>query len=198
FGLTVQGKENIPSHGPVVLLPNHQSYLDPLVLAACLDIGFLDRTYWAGWTGVMFRNPLARFLSRITQVVPIDPQRAARSSLAFGAVVLKRERNLVWFPEGQRSPNGTLLPFKPGLGLLLDRYPVTVVPVAIQGTHQALPPGRAWPRRVRFTVTFGSPWDGSALEEERDPQHILQTLRERLLELLPEGSDSKEQGGPHA
>ncbi|MFW5722750.1 MAG: AMP-binding protein, partial [Desulfohalobiaceae bacterium] len=198
FGLTVQGKENIPSHGPVVLLPNHQSYLDPLVLAACLDIGFLDRTYWAGWTGVMFRNPLARFLSRITQVVPIDPQRAARSSLAFGAVVLKRERNLVWFPEGQRSPNGTLLPFKPGLGLLLDRYPVTVVPVAIQGTHQALPPGRAWPRRVRFTVTFGSPWDGSALEEERAPQHILQALRDRLLELLPEGADSKEQGGPHA
>ncbi len=198
FGLTVQGKENIPSHGPIVLLPNHQSYLDPLVLAACLDIGFLDRTYWAGWTGVMFRNPLARLLSRITQVVPIDPQRAARSSLAFGAVVLKRERNLVWFPEGQRSPDGKLLPFKPGLGLLLNRYPVTVVPVAIQGTHQALPPGRAWPRRVRFTVTFGSPWDSSAQEEERDPQHILQALRDRLLELLPEGSDSKEQGGPHA
>jgi long-chain acyl-CoA synthetase len=92
-----------------------------------------------GWTGIAFRNSLARIVSRLGKAVPIDPHRAVISSLAFGAAVLRKERNLVWFPEGQRSPDGALKPFKPGIGLLLDRYSTPVLPIIFDGTRELLP-----------------------------------------------------------
>ncbi|HKL48983.1 MAG TPA: AMP-binding protein, partial [Desulfuromonadales bacterium] len=122
FDLEISGLENIPE-GPCVFAPNHQSSLDPLVLAAILPQDVLKKTWWGGWTGIAFGNPLMRAVSRVGKAVPVDPDHAAISSLAFGAAVLRREHNLTWFPEGQRSPDGELRPFKPGIGLLLDRYP---------------------------------------------------------------------------
>lgn len=188
FRVRPVGLDNIPAGEPVILAPNHASYLDPFALGSVLDRAFLERTFWGGWTGAMFTNPFRRFLSRVAQVVPIDPARAAMSSLAFGAAVLKNERNLVWFPEGQRTTTGRLLPFKPGLGMLLDRYPVRVVPVAIHGTFQALPPDRTWPRRVRITVCFGEPLETGRLAREgtgKEPhQRIVSALHDQLLTLL--------------
>ena len=60
--------------------------------------------------------------------------------------MLKRQKNLVWFPEMYRSPTGKLQPFKPGIGMLLDHFPVPVVPVFIHGTHEAMLPGKVWVR----------------------------------------------------
>src|SRR5207245_2058579 len=94
FRLRVQGIEHLPAQGPFLLAPNHASYLDPPAVAAALDYRWLRETYWGGWTGAVFSNPLSRLLSRLAQVVPIEPERAALSSLAFGAAVLKRRKNL--------------------------------------------------------------------------------------------------------
>src|SRR5262249_7633809 len=88
FRVRAEGLENVPPEGPYVLTPNHASYLDSLALAAALGPDRLRHTYWAAWTGVAFRNPLARLMSRLAQVVPIDPARSAVSSVAFGAAVL--------------------------------------------------------------------------------------------------------------
>ena len=85
--------------------------------------------YTSGTTGAAFGNPLARLISRLAQVVPIDLGRTGLSSLAFGAAVLRRGQSLVWFAEGERSLTGDLQPFKPGMGVLLSYYPVPVIPV---------------------------------------------------------------------
>lgn len=90
-------------------------------------------------------------------MVPVDPRRAAISSLALGAAVLQRRQNLVWFPEGGRSPTGELQHFLPGVGKLLERFKVPAVPVFIHGTERALPLGRVLPRPARVTVVFGDP-----------------------------------------
>ncbi len=74
----------------------------------------------------MFANVFMRLLSRLTLVVPIDPQRGVMSSLAFGAAVITRDQNLVWFPEGERSPDGQRQPFRAGIGLLLDHHQTRV------------------------------------------------------------------------
>jgi len=140
--LRVEGLENLPEKGPFVITPNHVSYLDSFVVGAALDYRRLRGTYWAGWSGAAFGNLVTRTVSRLAQAVPIDPARASYSSLAFGAAVLQREKNLVWFPEGQRSSNGELQKFKRGIGMLLDHYRVPVVPVFIRGTREVMPQGR--------------------------------------------------------
>ena len=71
--------------------------------------------------------------------------------------VLGRGDVLVWFPEGGRSPDGELQPFRPGIGALLARHRVPVVPAFIRGTDEAMPPGRLLVRPAKVTVTFGAP-----------------------------------------
>lgn len=190
FRLTVQGREHLPP-GQFVLYPNHQSLLDPFVLAAALDWEHLEHTYWAGWTGMVFNNPVKRALARLARAVPIDPQHGFVTGLALSAAVLQRGESLIWFPEGQRSPDGHLQAFKPGLGLLLARYPVPAVPVIIRGTRRALPPGSLRPQFTPVAVEFGEPLDPRRLAQtgpgEEAHERILAALQARTGELLEAG-----------
>jgi long-chain acyl-CoA synthetase len=154
FRVRTAGLEHLPDE-PWVMTPSHASLLDPLVLSAALGRRRLERTYWGGWTGVAFANPLMRGVSRLWRVLPVDQERGAGASLALAAAVLKRGDCLIWFPEGERSRTGELLPFRPGIGILLARFPRPVVPVSIRGTFEALPPGRWRIRPGPVTVTFG-------------------------------------------
>jgi long-chain acyl-CoA synthetase len=187
FGMSIEGIEHLPEEGAFVLTPNHVSSLDPCAIAAALDYSHLRHIYWAGRVDTAFSNPLKRLVSRLGHVVPIDSHRAVFSSLAFGAAVLKRQEKLVWFPEGHRSHTGELQPFRPGIGVLLNRFPVPVVPVFIRGTHEAMPPGKAWPRPKKLAITFGKPLDARELEprgEGEQPQdRIVQALYEHVAEL---------------
>jgi long-chain acyl-CoA synthetase len=187
FRLQVEGREHLPAQGPFVLAPNHLSSLDPLAVAAMLDKKQLYDTYWGGWTGIAFRNPAARLLSRLGRAFPVDPHRAVASSLAYGALVLRRDQNLVWFPEGERSRTGQMQPFRPGLGLLLQRYPVPVVPIFISGSHEALPPGKLIPRLTRLRLVVGPPCEIRQLIEEgegdKDAERLVDGLQKRVADL---------------
>jgi len=191
FRLSVHGRERLPEKGPFLLAPNHVSYLDSFVLAAALDFRLLADTYWAGWTGVAF-GPLFRLLRRLCHVVPIDPDKAATSSLAFGAAVLQDQHNMVWYPEGGHSKTGELGPLKQGTGLLLERYPVPVVPVHLEGTRAALPPGRWVPRPGRIRIEFGAPLDPRELEKtgkgDQPHERITSALRDEMARLGRNGA----------
>jgi long-chain acyl-CoA synthetase len=159
FRVRVEGRENLPNDQPWVMTPNHMSYLDGPVLANALRWPQLRNTYWAGWTGIATANAIMRFLSRLGRILPVEQTRAARSSLALGAITLRNGHNLVWFPEGglSRVGEGELQEFKTGIGLLLERYPTTVVPVRICGTHNALPPDTRRLRFARVRIIIGRP-----------------------------------------
>ena len=194
FRLQTVGREHLPGE-PCVLVPNHVSFLDPLVLCAALGRRWLERTYWGGWTGTSFSNPVMRGVSRLGRVLPVEPERGAGSSLALASAVLKRGDCLIWFPEGERSRTGKLVPFRPGIGLLLARFPRPVVPVFIDGTFEALPRGRWWIRPVPVTVTFGAPLDprhlalpGSPPEEAS--RQIVQALQTAVVDLAPRRKDA--------
>lgn len=187
FRLRVEGAEKLPKKGPFIIAPNHVSYLDAFAVAAALDWQLLRLTYWAGWVGAAFGNPLSRLVSRLAQVVPVDPHRAGTSSLAFGAAALQCGKNIIWFPEGERSPTGELQPFKPGIGMLLDHFQVPVVPIFIRGTRKAMPPGRILPRPAQVTVVFGEPLNPDDFaregEDEGSQDRIVGALREHVAEL---------------
>ena len=186
-GLTVQGKDRLPESGQFILIPNHTSLLDPLALAAALPPEQLNRAYWGGWTGIMFRNAFARLLSRAVRVIPIEPEGGPLSSIALAVAALQAGNNLVWFPEGERSQDGKLRRFRSGIGLLSSAHPIFLVPVWIHGTHQALPPGKWLPRPRRINVTFGDPIHAGELRAEAkgDYQAMADALQQRVAALAP-------------
>lgn len=184
FTLHVQGSENLPQDGPFIITPNHVSYLDAPALAVALGRERFPQVFWAGATDVIFRNAFLRYFSRLSRSVPIDPAKGVISSIAFGAAVLDRSQGLVWFPEGERSPDGRLQSFKPGVGLLLAHRAVPVIPAFIQGTATILPPGRLVPRREAITVVFGKPVPPDELIRQGggqdDPERIAAALRDEV------------------
>src|SRR5437773_11317107 len=187
FRLRAEGLEHLPKDRQWVLTPNHVSYLDSFAIAALLDWNQLRKTYWAGWTGIVLASRLMRCLSRLGKILPVEPMRAARSSLAFGATILKNKKNLVWFPEGGLSANGELQDFKPGIGMLLEHFPVRVIPVFVHGTHQALPPGKFFPKPNAICVVFGKALDAQQVKREgggeKPHEQIASALHDRVAKL---------------
>jgi long-chain acyl-CoA synthetase len=182
FSLVVEGQEKLPAHGPLLICPNHESYLDPFAVAAALPPGLFAETWWGGWTGILFNTRTRRLFSRVAQIVPVDQSRGGSASLALGAQVFAQSGVLVWFPEGGLTRTGDLQPFLPGIGVLLDRHRVAVVPVAIEGSYEA------WPRDGRrkrhpIRVRFGRPLAPDALREAGPPQAVADRLREAVVEL---------------
>ena len=183
--LRVEIRGRIPENGIYLIAPRHLSALDPLVLIPALSSRQLESLYWAGWAGLMHSGPLTRWFSRTAHVLPIDPGAAPRSSLALAATALKRGHTLVWFPEGQRSPDGALQRFRPGIGPVLRAQPVPVIPVWIDGTREAMPPGRILPRPGRVRVIVGDPIPPERYG--RDEREIVNIVHSELAALGDEG-----------
>jgi len=188
FRLKVIDKQLVPAHGPIVLTPNHTSYLDPIVLAATFGWRELSNTYWVGWSRIMFAGPIMRAISRAANVLPIDPDRDPGAALALVASALKVKDRLIWFPEGRLSPTGQITEFLPGIALILERTGARAVPVRISGTFDALPRTRLVPRPHRVTVAFGSPVTANALATQGEgpdrPARIANALQKAVGNLV--------------
>jgi long-chain acyl-CoA synthetase len=186
FHVKAIGYDKVPDE-QVVFIPNHASYIDAFALTAALPDKRLRDTQWAGWVGIAFGNPIFSYLSRLAQVIPIDAQNSMLTSLALGAAVLKQGKNLVWFPESERTLDGNLLPFKQGIGILLKDQSLPIVPVYLDGTRKALPPGAYFPTPTQIKVWFGEPVQAEQLVKEgkgETPQErIANALHDRVAEL---------------
>ncbi len=189
FRLTAYGLENLPQEGNYILAPNHVSFLDAPMIAATLPYPLTRQFYWAASTQTLFSNWMVRSISWIFQAVPIEHQRsgAGLRNLALSAAILKRQKNLVWFPEGNITRTEGMLPFQEGIGLVLEAFPTTVVPVYIEGAREALPRGNWWPKSVPITITFGQPCQPQELagqgQGESTPARIAQALQEKVVAL---------------
>ncbi|MFP4204205.1 MAG: AMP-binding protein [Opitutales bacterium] len=190
-----EGLENPPEEGPCILTPNHVSYLDAPCLGVALGYKRARRFFWAGFTGIMFRNAFIREISRLAQVVPVNARRGPVSSLAMAAYVLQQNKPLVWFPEGGISRDGSLQEFLPGIGLLLEHYDVPVVPVYIEGARAALPKGKRLPRRSKVRVRFGQALEASALRgdaSKKAPKAVAEALRKEVQKLSEQSNNEED------
>ncbi len=157
--LTVRGGENLPLQPPFVMISNHASHLDSPVLAAALPLGWCDRTFAlaAGDTFFMSRATAA-LATGMLNALPIWRGRTRPEHMdLLRSRLVERQSVFILFPEGTRSRNGALAPFKSGLGRLVAGTAVPVLPCHIAGAHDVLPPGRNLPRRGTSSLTLGKP-----------------------------------------
>jgi len=158
FRLEDVGVANIPLQGPVIFAANHVSFLDP-PLIGCLvprTVSFLARHS-------LFEVPLFGPLIRYLHAVPVDRESGAAGLRAI-LNRLHEGAGIILFPEGTRSPDGNLLPAKPGVGMTVLKSTAPVVPVRICGSFEAFGRTHWFPRPCKVVVCFGT---ADGFEDER-------------------------------
>ncbi|QDT55056.1 1-acyl-sn-glycerol-3-phosphate acyltransferase [Caulifigura coniformis] len=154
----VRGLNNLPE-GAALLVANHQSFLDPLLVGLSLHrpVSYLARDS-------LFKVPVIGWILRKTYVLPIRRDAAGTESLRISLRRLEEGFLVGVFPEGTRTRDGHLGPLKPGFVALVRRSRVPLVPVAISGAYEALPRGAFFLRPRAVRVVFGKPISPDELE----------------------------------
>ncbi|OPX30413.1 MAG: hypothetical protein B1H08_01790 [Candidatus Omnitrophica bacterium 4484_171] len=187
FALRVKNKYNIPKDTPYILSPNHTSFLDGIIIAGALWPSVINRVYFLGYSGY-FERPYIRWATKLFRFVSIDPVMHLVETMQACAYILRNEKILCMFPEGVRSPDGTIKNFKKGIGIIAKELNIPIVPVYIKGAFKAWPRHRILPRPAKVTVTFGKKITVDKLAREKDEnidiyQNIANNLRKIMIEL---------------
>lgn len=155
-GFRVSGREHLPTSGPFLICPNHQSYLDSFVVLSQLPWRVFRSLFFVG-ASEYFESPFMSRFARATNIVPVDPNANLMRAMQAGAAGLRLGKVLVLFPEGERSIDGELKPFRKGAAVLASHLDVPIVPVAIDGLY------RLWPRSRGFQWRALLPWRGTPI-----------------------------------
>jgi long-chain acyl-CoA synthetase len=144
FRFNAKGMKNIPE-GPCIIAPNHQSFFDGLFVASYLRPRQIKKTYFYAKEKHV-KTPWLKFLANRNNIIIMDLNNDLKTSIQKMAEVLKRNKNLIIFPEGTRTKDGQLGQFKKTFAILSRELNIPVVPVSIQGAYEALPKGSFFPR----------------------------------------------------
>jgi 1-acyl-sn-glycerol-3-phosphate acyltransferase len=167
--LSIVGRENLPAAPPFLLVANHGSHLDALMLAAAMPLSWCDRVFPIAAADTFFTGlASAGFAVAAINALPLQRRRAGPAAIAELRRRLAEERCIyILFPEGTRSRDGRMAAFKPGLGPLVAGSEVPVVPCRIEGAHAALPPHRRWARPGKLRLTIGAPLRFATTQDDR-------------------------------
>lgn len=152
FRLEVRGTDHVPMTGPVLIVSNHVSLLDPPVVG-----GASPRTLCFMAKAELFEIPLFGRLIRALNARPVRREGGDARALKAALRVLEEGQALLVFPEGTRGQEGVVREGKPGAGMLAVASGAAVVPAYVSGSGRALPRGRFLPRPAKVRVTFGPP-----------------------------------------
>ncbi|MCC7146965.1 MAG: 1-acyl-sn-glycerol-3-phosphate acyltransferase [Phycisphaeraceae bacterium] len=184
--LQIEGKRNIPHALPMVVISNHASHLDALVLSSLLPLKWCDHVFPVAAGDVFFETPrVSWFAAVLINALPMWRKSCGRHALADLRQRLVQEPcGYILFPEGKRSADGQLQPFKPGIGMMVAGTAVPVVPCHIQGAFEALPRYRRLPRFNRLRVRIGQPLVFVDVPNDHEGwQHICAELERAVKEL---------------
>ena len=139
FRIHICGRENVPDKGAIMLVGNHQSYLDPVFCGI-----YLKRPLYFLARDSLWRNSFFGRLISSVNTIPVKQDKGDLSAMRKVISKLKEGWGVCLFPEGTRTSDGKITPFKPGFGLLCRRGGATVVPVVIDGAFEC------WPRHKKI------------------------------------------------
>jgi 1-acyl-sn-glycerol-3-phosphate acyltransferase len=185
-GLRVTGREHIPKQPPFVLVSNHASHLDALVLASQLSYRWRDCTFPIAAGDTFFDDRLtAAFAAVALNALPMWRKGGVRHAIEDLRHRLIDEACIyVIFPEGTRSRDGEIGKFKPGIGMIVAESDVPVIPCYLIGTHKAMPPDRTWPRPGRIELRIGAPRSFKEIRNDRAGwEQIANSLQQAVQQL---------------
>jgi 1-acyl-sn-glycerol-3-phosphate acyltransferase len=184
------GFSHAMGHHSYIYMSNHQSNFDIPVLYSALPVQFR----WLA-KAELFRIPIFGRSMRGAGYISIDRsnRQSAFRSLAEAADAIRHGTSVMIFPEGTRSTDGNLLPYKKGGFVMAVDAAVPIVPVVISGTHAIMPKGRLLIRRQLVHVHVGPPIETSVFNR-RTKDDLMAKVRTAMLELMPEAVH----GGSHA
>ena len=179
YRIRVHGLENFPEPGKTLICSNHQSFLDPVVLGTTCP---RPLNYLARKTLFDVVAPVRMFLSG-NDAIPFDRDAVGLAGIKESLKRLKRGEMVVMFPEGTRSSDGELLPFKPGFDLLARRTKSRLLPIALDGCYKAFPRDAMLPKFGEIRVVIGEPIEYDQYKDW-SPEETLTILENRVAELL--------------
>ena len=153
--LKIVGEKNVPKKGPFIIAPNHQSFLDGPIVASGLSYKTLKNSYFFA-TEEHVKHPVVKSLAKRNNIIIME-KRNLKNSILKLSEVLKLGKNVVIFPEGSRSYDGEMVPFKKTFAILSKELNVPVVPVCIRGAYDVLPRGSKWIKPKKIEVEYLPP-----------------------------------------
>ena len=178
----VKGRENVPAHGPLLVVANHISNADPPLIAISLGrkVKFMAKRD-------LFRSRLSNSVMHGFGAFPVSKGQVDIGALRRARRVLGKNKALVVFPEGRRSRKEQLVSAYSGAALIALRSDVTLLPVGISGTEKMESISWLW-HRPRITINIGHPFrlppvDGRLTKEELSGS--TDSIMEHIAELLP-------------
>ena len=183
---TARGAENVPVTGGCIIVSNHASFLDPPILGAGIrhrQVRFMARD-------TLFQGRFMRRLMPNLGVIPLDRTRGDISALRKAIQLLKSGAVVGLFPEGTRSPDGNLQAPKGGIGFLIAKAGVPVVPAYIAGSFRAYPRGARFIHPAKVSIIYGTPIPPAELAalaaEENGYEKIAQLVMTHIAALRPQ------------
>lgn len=146
FRLKIEGRDNIPRKGNFIVVANHVSFLDPFIVGAAIP----KKIYWIALRQFHFMLGLRWFMRRLKTL-------ASGSSSKHAVDLLFHNKNVGLFPEGTRTRDGRIRPFRRGVALLALKTGRPILPCAIMGAYEAFPRSAKFPRLRPIRIRIGKP-----------------------------------------
>jgi long-chain acyl-CoA synthetase len=170
FSIKEEGADNVPKEGAYIIYGNHTSFLDGPAIAACLPRRPVFQLFYFVFGPYFFRpfekSSILWNLVKMGRFIPFDFSTHFLEALRSCYLVLQHGKGLCFFPEGLRSSTGKIGKFKKGFGVLAKETGAKLVPVAIEGAHEAWASTAKYPKRYPVRVRFGKPLSPEDLEKE--------------------------------
>ena len=179
----IRGKENIPQSGPAILASNHNAVWDSVFLPMMIDreVVFMGKADY--FTGTGLKGGATKEFMRAVGTIPVDRSggRASEAALKAGLKRLGEGELFGIYPEGTRSPDGRLYRGKTGVARLALLSGAPVIPVAMIGTHAALPIGQKIPSRTNIGMVIGEPLDFSRYKGLDKDRYVLRAITDEIM-----------------